>query len=135
MKLSVDFLDGLNAVKLREEEVRGVINATIEAYARGESHKLTGILATMQFFNNTPDRAKAIIFRLQALEAMIHNNELKNWIRTDGTRVAPIIVQKALVSATAEHPLSIINDDILFEKESFIRRVLEVAQPENSIKN
>jgi hypothetical protein len=132
MKLSADLLGDLNAVRLREDELREVIKATIEAYAKGESQKLTGVIVAMQLFNNTPDKAKAIIFRLQALGLMIQNNELKNWIRTDGTSVAPIIVQKALVSATAEHPLSIIGDDILFEKESFLRRVLELAEPEGN---
>jgi hypothetical protein len=104
MKLSADLLDDLNGVRLREEELCEVINATIEAYAKGESHKLTGVINAMQFFNNTPDKAKAIIFRLQALGLMIQNDELKDWIRTDGTSVVPMIIQKAL--ARISHQVS-----------------------------
>jgi hypothetical protein len=39
-------------------------------------------------------------------------------------------ILKALVSAAADHPLSIINGDVLFEKESFLRRILEFAEPQ-----
>ena len=41
----------------------------------------------------------------------------------------------ALISAAANHPLSIINGDITFEKESFLRRILELAEPEGSDNN
>ncbi len=135
MKLSADMLDCLNSIELRDQKLREVIHATIEAYAKGESNKLTGIITTLQFFENTPDRAKAIIFRLQAIGLMIQKDELKDWIQRNGAGIAPTNIQKALVSATAEHPLSIVGDDILFERESFLQRVLELAEPEGSFKN
>jgi hypothetical protein len=42
----------------------------------------------------------------------------------------PTIALKAMISAAAYHPLSLINGDVLFEKESFLRKVLEFAEPQ-----
>jgi hypothetical protein len=126
MNPNADLLSGLNAVTLKEENLREVIKATIEAYATGNHHKLTSVIEALQLLHHTPDEAKAIIFRLQALGLMIKNNDLKDWIRLYETSEARA-VQKALISATAKHPLSIIRGDILFEKESFLQWVLELT--------
>jgi hypothetical protein len=82
-----------------------------------------------------PEKAKAIIFRLQALATMIEKDELGDWILGYGTSIMPSVVQKALVSAAANHPLSIINGDVSFEKESFLRSVLELAEPQGKTSN
>ena len=66
---------------------------------------------------------------------MIENDELKNWLMADGGSVMPAIAHKALVSAAAIHPLSVINGEIAFEKESFLRRLLESAEYEGSDNN
>jgi hypothetical protein len=134
MNPNADLLSDLNAVTLEEENWREVIKATIEAYAKGDYHKLTDVIEALQFHNHTPDEAKAIIFRLQALGLMIKNNDLKDWIRLYETG-AVRSVQKALISATAQHPLSLIRGDILFEKESFLKRVLELADSAGERRN
>jgi hypothetical protein len=126
MNLNADLLSDLNAVTLKEENLREVIKATIEAYAKGNHHRLTSVIEALQLLHHTPDEAKAIIFRLQALELMIKNNDLKDWIRVYETSEMHA-VQNALISATAKHPLSMVRGDILFEKESFLQNVLELA--------
>jgi hypothetical protein len=135
MKPSADLVRNLNAVKLSDDELFAAINAATEAYDNNECHMMTGVITTMQLFITAPDKAKAIIFRLQALGLMIENDELMNWVRMDGDKAVPAIMQKALVSAAADHPLSLIDGDILFEKDSFLRRVLELAEPEGSREN
>lgn len=135
MKPNADMVCNLNAVRLKEEDLFEAIQAATDAYENGECHMMTGVITTMRLFITTPEKAKAVIFRLQALGVMIENDELKNWIRMDGGRAVPIIMQKALVSAAAAHPLSLIDGDILFEKESFLRRVLELAEPEGNNTN
>jgi hypothetical protein len=128
MKPSADIVCTLNAVRLDEEDLFEAIQAATDAYENGECHMMTGVITTMQLFITTPEKAKAVVFRLQALGVMIENDQLKSWIRMDGARAVPTIMQKALVSAAAVHPLSLIDGDILFEKESFLRRVLELAE-------
>jgi len=135
MKPCAGLVGDLNAVSLKAEELTDAIMAAIDAYEQGECHLMTGVITTMQLFMTAPHKAKAIIFRLQALGLMIETDEITSWIRSDGSRVGPTNVQKALVSAAAEHPLSFIDGDILFEKESFLRRVLELAEPQGHIMN
>jgi hypothetical protein len=126
----LNLLNGLNAVRLKEEELSRVLAASKEASQNGQVNSLTGIMTTIRLFDKSPDKAKAIIFRLQALATMIKNDDLPNWVFGNGTNVVPAIAQKALVSAAAEHPLSIIDGDISFERKSFLSRVLELAEPQ-----
>jgi hypothetical protein len=119
----------LNAVRLNEEELSKTLAAARSAQIEGKTDCWTGIITTIRLFKASPDKAKAIIFRLQALTAMIERDELGDWIRGYGTSILPTIVLKALLSAAADHPLSIINGDVSFERESFLRRVLELAEP------
>jgi hypothetical protein len=130
MKPSANLVRDLNSVNLNKEDLADAIKAAMDAYESGDCHMMTGVKTTMQLFITAPDKAKAVVFRLQALGLIIENDELKNWIGLDGTGVVPTVLQNALVSAAAEHPLSLIDGDILFEKKSFLRRVLELAEPE-----
>jgi len=125
-----NLLSDLNAVRVKEEDLSKVLAAARKAQQEGETNDWTGILTTIRLFDNSPQQAKAIIFRLQALETMIANDELGDWILGYGTRIMPTIALKAMVSAAADHPLSIINGNVLFEKESFLRRILEFAEPQ-----
>jgi hypothetical protein len=125
--MNSNFLSDLNAVRLREEELSKALAAAKKAQEEGVTNNWTGIMTTIRLFNNSPEKAKAIIFRLQALAIMIEKDELGDWILGYGTSIMPTIAQKALVSAAAHHPLSLINGDVSFEKESFLRSVLELA--------
>jgi hypothetical protein len=125
-----NFLSNLNTVHVKEEDLSKVLSAARRAQEEGETNNWTGILTTIGLFNNSHEQAKAIIFRLQALARMISSDELGDWILSYGTTMMPTVALKALVSAAAHHPLSIINGDVLFEKESFLRRVLEFAEPQ-----
>jgi hypothetical protein len=130
-----NLVNDLNAVVLKEEELFKVINDANRAHEIGICPIMTGRIAEKKLYEETPDKAKAILIRLQALSAIIKNDELKNWLLADAIRVVPTIAHRALVSAAADHPLSIINGDIAFDKESFLRRILELAEPEGSDNN
>jgi hypothetical protein len=133
--LDSNFLSDLNAVRLKEEELSKVLAAARKAQETGATNNWTGIMTAIRLFNNSPEKAKAIIFRLQALASMIEKDELGGWILGYGTSMMPAIAQKALVAAAANHPLSIINGDVSFEKESFLRRVFELAEPQGKNSN
>jgi hypothetical protein len=128
--LDSNSLSDLNAVRLREEELSEALAAARKAQEEGETNRWTGIMTTVRLFNNSPEKAKAIIFRLQALATMIEKDELGVWTHGYGISITPEIALTALVSAAADHPLSIIDGYVSFEKESFLRRVLELAEPQ-----
>jgi hypothetical protein len=42
------------------------------------------------------------------------------------------VAHRALVSTAAVYPLSLINGDMMFDKESFLGRILELVEPDGS---
>ncbi len=128
-------IDDLNTVVLKEEELFRVIDDYRTVRDIGACPGVTGRLAESRLHQENPERAEAILARLHALSRMIENEDLKSWLPVDGICVMPSIANKALISAAAKHPLSIINGGITFERESFLRRILESAETEGSSKN
>ena len=131
MEFNAEFVRYLNAVRVEEEDLATAIMIAMDAYDAGECYLMTGVITTMQLFVTAPHKARAIIFRLQALAAMIQNNELRNWTQSDGITVVPG-AQKALLSVVSDHPLSLIDGNISFERESFLQRILEFAETRES---
>jgi hypothetical protein len=130
-----NLIDDLNAVAVTEEELIKVINEVTLAQEVGICSMMTGWIAQKKLREKTPDKAEAILTRLQALTVMMENDDLNSWLLYEEARSMPAVAHRALVSAAADHPLSIINGDISFEKESFLRRILELAEPEGSHRN
>ena len=128
-------INALNTVVLKEDELFKVIDDYKRFRDLGICPQMTGVISEIKVCEETPEKAKAILLRLQALSEIIEDDVLRDWILADGISVMPTIAHKALVSAAAEHPLSIINGDITFEKESFLRKILELAEPEGSNNN
>ena len=125
----LESIDELNAVVLSKEEVFKVLDYARWTHDIGVCDAMMGALTIKKLFEDSPNKAKVILFRLEALAVMMENNELRNWLNADGSSVTPA-AQKALMAAATEHPLSVINGDIAFEKESFLRRILESAEAE-----
>jgi hypothetical protein len=128
-------IDDLNAIVLNEEEMFKVLYDASRTYQRGMCSHLIGWLTAKKIYDEIPEKAKAILARLDALSVMVASNELDSWLPSDEIKVMPAIAHKALVTAAAVHPLSIINGDITFEKESFLRKILEIAESEGSHSN
>ena len=124
-------LDALNAIALEEAELFKVIEDVNLGHELGMCSYMNSWFAQNKLTEAAPHKAKAILTRLQALISIIDSDEIKPWIVTDGTSAIGSM-RRALVSAAADHPLSIINGRIAFEKESFVRRLLELVKPEGS---
>lgn len=131
LRASAELVNRLNAVSIAEYEIVEAIRAAIEASDAGESYAWCSIGTTMQLFAGAPQKGRAVIFRLQALARMMEENQLKDWMLPDGSRIIPA-AQKALIIAVATHPLSLIDGCITFEKESFLQKILEFAEAPGS---
>jgi hypothetical protein len=129
-----NLIDALNAIDLNEEELFEVIKNVRLVHKVGAGSQEVGEIAQKEIYEKIPSKTQAILTRLQALSVMIENNELNRWLLADGASITPA-AHKALVSAAANHPLSIINGDIAFEKESFLQKILELVEPEGSRRN
>lgn len=137
MKIDADDLDVncLNEIVLNEEELLQVINDYGKARDMGLCPEATGRIAESRVYQENPDKAEAIMVRLHALSRMIENEDLNNWLIAEGLCVMPSIANQAVVSAAAVHPLCVIDGGISFEKESFLRRILEMAETEGGSRN
>jgi hypothetical protein len=125
IKANAELVDSLNTVRLKEEEIVEAISATLESADSGECC-LRSLTTTIRLFPSAPHKARAVIFRLQALAAMMERNELKDWMQPGGAALTPT-GQMAVIAAVTFHPLSLVNGDIAFEKDSFLQRILESA--------
>jgi hypothetical protein len=125
-KASAEFVDSLNTVRLKEEEIVEAIRAALDSADSGECH-LRSLTTTIQLFPTAPHKARAVIFRLQALAIMMERNELKDWMQPGGAEFTPA-GQRAVIAAVTHHQLSLVNGDISFEKKSFLQRILMSAE-------
>jgi hypothetical protein len=126
IKASVEFVDSLNTVRLKEEEIVEAISSTLESADSGDCC-LRSLTTPIRLFPTAPHKARAVIFRLQALARMMEKNELRDWMEPGCATLTPV-GQKAVIAAVTCHPLSLINGDIVFEKESFLQKILESAE-------
>jgi len=120
-------LRDLNAVRLKDEEVARVLAAAKMACRNGETGDTAGIMIAVRLFEKAPDKAKAIIFRLQALARLIASLDFEDWVLGNGHFI-PAFAQESLISAAVDHPLSLVNGDISFEKKSFLQRAFELTE-------
>jgi uncharacterized protein (DUF2267 family) len=131
IKASAEFVDSLNTVQLKEEEIVEAIQATLDSADSGECC-IRSLTSTIRLFPAAPHKARAVIFRLQALAIMMERNELKNWMHPGSAEFTPA-GQRAVIAAVTYHPLSLVNDEISFEKESFLQRILESAESQGNL--
>jgi hypothetical protein len=125
-KATAEFVDSLNTARLKEEEIVEAISAVLDSDNSGECY-LRSLTTPIRLFPTAPNKARAVIFRLQALALMMERNELRNWMQLGSAEFTPT-GQKAVITAVTRHPLSLVNGEISFEKESFLKRILESAE-------
>jgi hypothetical protein len=125
-------LSDLNSVNLKTSELLRVIEVTVKSRKGGRRGHIMGTIATIRNLSYS-SKATAIIARLQALARMAEKGELKYWILAEETDFSPTIAHRALISAAARHPLSLRNGEFVFERESFLSKVLELAEPEGNL--
>ena len=121
----VEFLNGVHVTK--KDLIRVIDTANHEHETMG-GHDILGMFTAAKVFKRNKDKARAIIFRMRALSEMIESDELQGWTlgkSDDGKAFA----DDAVLAAVAVHPLSVVNGRIKFERESFMTRVLELAEP------
>jgi hypothetical protein len=104
MKPSTELVSVLNSIKLNQEDLFEAINVATDAYEKGDCHMMTGVITTMELFAAAPDKAKAVIFRLQALGLVMETDQLNSWIQADGIRVQFCIMPLWLLPRSIPFP-------------------------------
>jgi hypothetical protein len=118
-------LEFVNSIRVKKSDLLSVIRDTANFRQRGKHCRF--VVAGIGRGNS--DKAAAIMIRLQALARMADTGDLCPWIVANDPGCSPSVAYRALTSAAMQHPLSLIDGDFIFEKESFLRSVLELAKP------
>jgi|WetSurMetagenome_2_1015567.scaffolds.fasta_scaffold65806_4 hypothetical protein len=119
-------LEILNLIRLKNSELLSVLR--VAKNAREKSKHTSLVIASMKRFKDNSHKAAAVMIRLQALGRMIEKNDLHPWFLTNDPSFSASVAHRALISAAARHPLSLVNGDFVFDRESFLSKALELAK-------
>jgi hypothetical protein len=121
---SGEVLDVLNSISVTAEELWRVghdLESRRDAYRHREGFSASDVFAVVseRFRNIEPEKGSAIFFRFEALTCFLAKDPSLAW-------------DDALVAAAAVEPVVQIGDELTFQRESFLRRVLEFHVPRSA---
>lgn len=126
--LTESFLNRLNSISVTTEDILDVVAEGIRDYQEDAPQRDPGLRAVARLYASQPRRAPAIYFRLQALAHFIKEDASScrghGWLE-DGA----VAVHEAIFTAAAVHPLTSRKGLAVFEQESFLNTILELAEP------
>jgi hypothetical protein len=96
---------------------------------KGEPCFEVGMSIITKRFGDNFHKASALMFRMQALVNLLKAEALPGWTlrrQPDGS----FPTNEAVFAAAAVQPLIEKDNDLVFEREAFLRKVLELAEPE-----
>jgi len=118
-------LEFVNSIRVKKSDLLSMIRDTANFRQRGKHRGF--VIAGIR--RGHSDKAAAIMIRLNVLARMADNGDLCPWIVANDPGFSSRIAYRALISAAMQHPLSLIDGDFIFEKESFLRSVFELVKP------
>ena len=85
----------------------------------------------VRLFKGEPDKAMAIEKRLVAMSTLVASGSLPHWALPEAPDGSVNIAEPVWL-ATATEPLLLTERDAYFEPESFLERVLSLAEPDGN---
>lgn len=122
------FLDRINGVKLSKRELLKFNEAFNELPTDQRDFFGQSFLA-VRLTRRRPDKAAALIFRMQALARLVCDDGARGWTlpkQPDGA----IFTKEEMFQAAALEPLIERKGEFAFEHDSFLQRVLALAEVE-----
>ena len=124
-------LQRLNAVELDTGDVLAFLKAGVETRrqtVRTPRHVGVGPAATRFLQREAAGKAMALLCRMQALADLLHQG-IPGWANPNSGAGVSAYSNTALFTAAAEHPLTWAGNTYAFERESFLARLLTLADP------
>jgi hypothetical protein len=122
----INLVDRINSVQVTKHDLWKI---TVDAQnCKEEPGFDVGLSIINQCCDGDFHKASAIMFRLQALVNLIKAETLPGWTlpqQSDGC----FPTDEAVFAAAAVQPLVQKENDLVFEREAFLRKVLELAEP------
>lgn len=119
-------LDNANQIAITKDDLVGVFG---EMEALGVNRRDVGAVMYMitRRYKYDPSRAGAVLLRYQALVRLLEEEGLPGW-ELPAINERPAAPTGALLAAAAIEPLVEIGNEVAFEHDAFIRKVLELSE-------
>jgi hypothetical protein len=129
-ELSRSLLNMTSRLNSARVEIEDLLLATSEVHKlpvndRGWEARLH---LMVRLFPGESDKPQAIECRIDAMNELLTSGALPGWampLQPDGS----ILVSEPVWKATASEPLLLDEHNAFFDKESFVKKVLELAEP------
>jgi hypothetical protein len=125
--LEMNLVDRINSVDITKDDL-WKITGDAQNF-KGEPCFEVGISIINKRCDGNLHKASAIMFRMQALVNLLKTEGLPGWTlpqQSDGC----FPTDEAVFAAAAVQPLIEKDNDLVFEREAFLRKILELAEPE-----
>lgn len=128
----MNYIDNLNAVPVSTNDLLRAAEDTAALDPSDRSCFEVLAITVGKHFKNQPRKAGAVFFRMEALARLVSEEGAPGWTlprQPDGS----IPTQHAVFAAAAVEPLVIRDERATFERERFLAKVLELAEPEGNV--
>jgi hypothetical protein len=124
---ALKILDEINNTPISKKDIIKVVQGISEL--EPEERDFTGhTLVGIRLFAGEPEKVKSIMFRLEALARLMEQAEATGWSVSlpNGAE----LTQEPMFAAAAVHPLILVDGQFSFDCDSFLEKVLELADLE-----
>jgi hypothetical protein len=118
----------LNATHVTKDDLLALVEEA-EKVPKNEREDGIGILLVTRLHHSKPEKAQAIYFRMEALSHLLEKEGAPGWT-LPRTPDGAIPTQVAVLAAAAVEPRTRIDNEVGFERNSFLNRVLAEAEVE-----
>ena len=123
-----DLLHRLNGSLVTSEEIVEVNRTAELIHQAGKPAASNGFATITKLYRGDLDKAAAVYFRIQALARLLVEEGIPGWtlpVQPEGA----IPSEDAVFEAAATEPLVQLGGDIVFDRTSFMNKVLEFTTP------
>lgn len=122
----------VNAVPVTADDLRAMVDASVEA-RRAAPEAVDGessMFFAVRIAHNDGNRAFALWSRMAALALLMESDGLPGWTLPNRSDDGALFAQDVLLEAAAVHPLTQHGNNLVFERETFLTRVLALSESE-----
>jgi hypothetical protein len=121
---SLRIINEVNNTPVSLEDIIAVIQGAGELEP-GDRDFTSHTLVAIRLFPGKPEKVKSIMFRLEALARFIEDEGTSGWALALPS--GAVLTQKPVFAAAAIHPLIDKDNQLSFDRDSFLQKVLELA--------
>jgi hypothetical protein len=122
---SRDMLAEANTTPVTKDDLLRIVDEAESSFP--DARDLMAYAIAARSFIRDPDKMEAVMLRLKALSRFVSNEGAPGWTVSlpDGVVLTP---EPVFAAAAAVQPLIEVSDDVGFDRETFLARVLEIAE-------